>query len=90
MAEGCKKEKGCTNVQAANFRAEAEEDDGSCMYYLLAWTAEAHDPIEIYIDSVFQDSLKNHRLDTVVTCLESNNLFKKSLKSITFYKICDK
>ena len=28
---GCKKEQGCTNIQACNFSNSAEEDDGSCV-----------------------------------------------------------
>ena len=30
LFSGCKKEQGCTNIQACNFSQSAEEDDGSC------------------------------------------------------------
>lgn len=71
-------------MQASNYNSDADKNDGSCEYYLLLWTDRAHDPIEIYIDSVFQDSLINHRIDTVVTCLETQNLFKKAFIGGTY------
>ncbi len=76
---GCKKKEGCTNVQAANYDADAEDDNGTCQFNLLLWTIDAHDPIEIYLDSVFQDSLVQYRLDTVVNCNDSEDVFNKTL-----------
>ena len=32
----CKKEAGCTDPQAANYNAEAEDDDASCTYSIIA------------------------------------------------------
>ncbi len=67
LSTGCKKEQGCTDIDATNFNFTAEEDDGSCTYEgsaTLWWTlntassqlAAGNSKLEFYVDGLYAGS----------------------------------
>lgn len=57
----CKKETGCTDSSATNFKTNAEKDDGSCTYKgsYVFWTQSLSAPysVNVYINDIFQGNV---------------------------------
>ncbi len=58
---GCKKETGCTDSSATNFKSSAEKDDGSCTYKgsVTFWnlTTSGLDEVDVYVNNVPQGTI---------------------------------
>jgi len=58
LSQGCSKQEGCIDPNAANYIYEAQADDGSCLYDMSFVLATAkHLSVTIFVDDVERDFL---------------------------------